>query len=60
MKATSEGENEANCCCALKSKKKEKKEQNRMKQQKESIDTFLLTEIRFSYQYQFSLLQFLL
>jgi len=47
-------------CHALKSKKKEKKEQNRTEQQKGSIDTFLLTETRFSNQYQFSLLQSLL
>ncbi len=45
---------------ALKREKKEKKNQNRTEQQKGLIDTFLLTEIRFSYQYQFSLLQFLL
>ncbi len=43
------------CCCVLESKRQKRKEQ-----QKESIDTFLLTETRFSYQYQFSLLQSLL
>jgi len=48
------------CHCAIESKKKEQKKQNEIEQQKESIDTFLLTETRFSYQYQFSLLQSLL
>ncbi len=48
------------CHCALKSERKEKEKQNRTEQQKGSIDTFLLTETRFSYQYQFSLLQSLL
>jgi len=48
------------CCCAIESKKKQQKKQNRREQQKKSIDTFLLTKTRFSNQYQFSLLQFLL